>query len=113
VNADRVLLEQVVMNLLVNGLQAMQSTPTPHRVVDIRVGYDNTQAFIRVADNGTGIPPEIASQLFQAFFTTKPDGLGLGLKICRTILEGHGGRLEFEDGPQGGAIFTVYIPIAL
>lgn len=112
VNADRVLLEQVVMNLLVNGLQAMQATPTSHRVVDIRVGFDHTQAFIRVTDNGIGIAPEIASQLFQAFFTTKPDGLGLGLKICRTILEGHGGRLEFDDGPQGGAVFTVYLPIA-
>ena len=112
VNADRVLLEQVVMNLVVNALQAMQSTPTQRRIVDIRVGYDSTQVFIRVADNGTGIEPETASQLFQAFFTTKPDGLGLGLKICRTILEGHGGRLEFENDPHGGAVFTVYLPIA-
>jgi len=112
VNADRVLLEQVVMNLVVNGLQAMQSTPTSRRILDIRVGHDSTQTFIRVADNGTGIEPETASQLFQAFFTTKPDGLGLGLKICRTILEGHGGRLEFENGTQGGAVFTVYLPIA-
>ncbi len=112
VHADRVLLEQVVMNLVVNGLQAMQSTPTPRRIVDIRVGFDTTQAFIRVADNGTGIAPEFSSQLFQAFFTTKPDGLGLGLKICRTILEGHGGRLEFENGPQSGAVFTVYLPLA-
>ena len=112
VHADRVLLEQVVMNLVVNALQAMQTAPTPRRVLDLRVGFDSTQAFIRVADNGTGIAPEIASQLFQAFFTTKPDGLGLGLKICRTILEGHGGRLEFENGPDGGAVFTVYLPIA-
>lgn len=112
VHADRVLLEQVVMNLVVNGLQAMQATPVQRRVVDIRVGFDATQAFIRVADNGTGIAPEIAGQLFQAFFTTKPDGLGLGLKICRTILEGHGGRLECENNPQGGAVFTVYLPIA-
>jgi C4-dicarboxylate-specific signal transduction histidine kinase len=113
VNADRVLLEQVVMNLVVNGLQAMQATPAQRRVVDIRVGCDATQAFIRVADNGTGIAPEIAGQLFQAFFTTKLDGLGLGLKICRTILEGHGGRLEFENSPQGGAVFTIFVPIAI
>lgn len=112
VHADRVMLEQVVMNLVVNGLHAMQATPVAKRVVDIRVGADATQAWIRVADNGTGIAPEIASQLFQAFFTTKPDGLGLGLKICRTILEGHGGRLEFENNPQGGTVFTVYLPIA-
>ena len=112
VNADRVLLEQVVMNLVVNALQAMQATPASRRVVDIRVDFDTSQAFISVADNGTGITPENASQLFQAFFTTKPDGLGLGLKICRTILEGHGGRLEFDNGPQGGAVFTVYLPIA-
>lgn len=112
VHADRVMLEQVVMNLVVNGLQAMQATPVAKRVVDIRVGADAAQAWIRVADNGTGIAPEIASKLFQAFFTTKPDGLGLGLKICRTILEGHGGRLEFENNPQGGTVFTVYLPIA-
>ncbi len=112
VHADRVMLEQVVMNLVVNALQAMQATPVVRRVVDIRVGADATQAFIRVADKGTGIEPENASQLFQAFFTTKPDGLGLGLKICRTILEGHGGRLEFENDPQGGAVFTAYLPIA-
>lgn len=112
VHADRVMLEQVVMNLIVNGLQAMQATPVAKRVVDIRVGADATQAWIRVADNGTGIAPEIASQLFQAFFTTKPDGLGLGLKICRTILEGHGGRLDFENNPHGGTIFTAYLPIA-
>jgi two-component system sensor histidine kinase DctS len=112
VHADRVMLEQVVMNLIVNGLQAMQATPVAKRVVDIRVGADATLVCIRVADNGTGIAPEIASQLFQAFFTTKPDGLGLGLKICRTILEGHGGRLEFENKPQGGTIFTAYLPIA-
>ena len=112
VHADRVMLEQVVMNLVVNGLQAMQATPVAKRVVDIHVGADAAQAWIRVADNGTGIAPEIASQLFQAFFTTKPDGLGLGLKICRTILEGHGGRLEFENNPQGGSVFTVYLPIA-
>nr|WP_315490210.1 PAS domain S-box protein [uncultured Rhodoferax sp.] len=112
VHADRVMLEQVVMNLVVNGLQAMQATPVAKRVVDIHVGADAAQAWIRVADNGTGIAPEIASQLFQAFFTTKPDGLGLGLKICRTILEGHGGRLEFENSPQGGSVFTVYLPIA-
>lgn len=112
VHADRVMLEQVIMNLVVNGLQAMQATPVARRVVDIRVGADATQAWIRVADNGTGIAPEIASQLFQAFFTTKPDGLGLGLKICRTILEGHGGRLEFENNLHGGTVFTVYLPIA-
>lgn len=111
VHADRVMLEQVVMNLVVNALQAMQATPVVRRVVDIRVGADATQVFIRVADKGTGIAPENASQLFQAFFTTKPDGLGLGLKICRTILEGHGGRLEFENDPQGGAVFTAYLPI--
>lgn len=112
VHADRVMLEQVVMNLVVNGLQAMQATPAAKRVVDISVGADAAQAWIRVADSGTGIAPDIASQLFQAFFTTKPDGLGLGLKICRTILEGHGGRLEFENNPHGGSVFTVYLPVA-
>jgi C4-dicarboxylate-specific signal transduction histidine kinase len=65
-----------------------------------------------VTDRGTGIAPEVAHKLFEPFFTTKKDGLGLGLNICRTIVEGHGGRLVADNGTTGGAVFTVYLPIS-
>ena len=67
---------------------------------------------VRVCDQGPGIAPESAARLFQSFYTTKSDGLGLGLKICRTIVEAHRGRLEFENLAAGGAQFSVYLPIA-
>lgn len=64
---------------------------------------------VRVADSGPGIGPDIAAQLFEPFFTTKAEGLGLGLNICRTIVESHGGRLSFDNRCEGGAVFTVYL----
>jgi signal transduction histidine kinase len=69
--------------------------------------------YIRVTDNGPGISSDVAANLFQPFFTTKPEGLGLGLNICRTTVEAHRGRLVFENRPGGGAIFTVYLATPL
>ena len=110
--ADRVLLEQVVMNLIMNALQAMHTMAPALRVVHLTTGVEEQRVFVRVADRGTGVAPEIAGRLFDPFFTTRKDGLGLGLNICRTIVEGHGGRLVFENGATGGAVFTVYLPIS-
>ena len=110
--ADRILLEQVLMNLIINALQAMQDRPPAQRIVTIRTGTQDGRVFISVADEGDGIADSVASKLFQPFFTTKPDGLGLGLNICRTIVEAHGGRLEFVNGAPRGAIFTVFLPVA-
>jgi two-component system sensor kinase FixL len=67
---------------------------------------------ITVADTGTGLAPEVADRLFQPFVTTKPAGLGIGLSICRSIVDGHGGRLFASDNPGGGAIFHVHLPTA-
>lgn len=115
--ADRVLLEQVVMNLIMNALQAMHTMPPAQRVVGISTGIDGARLVVRVTDRGTGIAPDVANKLFEPFFTTKKDGLGLGLNICRTIVEGHGGRLVAENGvtggPTGGTVFTVYLPISV
>jgi PAS domain S-box-containing protein len=113
IQADRVLLEQVVLNLVLNALQAMQDKYPVDKQVRVQTGAQDDMVFIRVSDRGPGIAQSVVAQLFEPFFTTKPDGLGLGLNICRTTIESHRGRLEFENAPQGGAIFTVYLPKSL
>ena len=112
IKADRLLLEQVVLNLLLNALQAMQGMAAADKRVQIATGLQGGMVFIRVTDNGPGIAPTALSQLFEPFFTTKPEGLGLGLNICRTTVEAHRGRLVAENGTDGGAVFTVYLPLA-
>jgi two-component system sensor histidine kinase DctS len=109
VPGDRVLLEQVLLNLVLNALQAMQDTPVPQRIVEIDTAWADGLVTLSVADRGPGIDAKAAAQLFTSFFTTKPDGLGLGLSICRTIVEGHRGRLVFDNRPGGGAVFTVQL----
>jgi PAS domain S-box-containing protein len=112
IQADRLLLEQVVLNLLLNALQAMQGQASATKRVQVDTGLQDGMVFIRVADNGPGIATAAQAQLFEPFFTTKPEGLGLGLNICRTTVEAHRGRLVAENGPHGGAVFTVYLPVA-
>jgi C4-dicarboxylate-specific signal transduction histidine kinase len=112
VSGDTVLLEQVLLNLILNGLQAVQDLPPAQRLIDIETSVDDGTVCLRVADHGPGIPGEAAAQLFEPFFTTKADGLGLGLNLCRTIVESHRGHLSFAHGPGGGAIFSVQLPHA-
>jgi PAS domain S-box-containing protein len=107
---DRVLLEQVLVNLVMNGLQAMQSTAIEHRVVDIETGVLNGVVCVNVGDRGGGISADVAKQLFKSFFTTKADGLGMGLNICRTIIENHGGQLVYENRGDQGVVFSFTIP---
>jgi C4-dicarboxylate-specific signal transduction histidine kinase len=111
VTADPVQIQQVLINLLSNALDAMHDTPPGQRkmqVVTARNG-DNTIC-LSVRDRGGGIPPEIRKQLFDQFFTTKEKGLGMGLSIVRSIVEAHGGQIEAEnDG--GGARFSFTLPI--
>jgi two-component system sensor histidine kinase DctS len=111
VRGDRVLLEQVLLNLLSNSLQAMQATPPEQRVVEVEAERLGARVHIRVADRGAGIDDALAEQVFAPFFTTKPGGLGLGLNICRTIVEAHRGRLSFADRPGGGTVFTLELEI--
>jgi two-component system sensor histidine kinase DctS len=110
--ADRVLLEQVLLNLVLNSLQAAQHMGAARRVVQIEARRDGEMLLVRVADRGPGIGPEAMAHLFEPFFTSKADGLGLGLNICRTIIEGHGGHLGFENRSEGGAVFFFTLPIA-
>jgi two-component system sensor histidine kinase DctS len=81
------------------------------KVVVVETGAVENSVFVRISDQGPGISADVAQQLFTPFFTTKPEGLGLGLNICRTIVESHQGRLVFNNRPDGGAAFTVYLPV--
>ena len=110
-NADRIEIEQVILNLLQNAVDAMVEAPHEDRQkgITIRTSSDNGQARIAVRDAGCGLAPEVERRLFETFFTTKPQGLGLGLSICRTIVESHGGRMwaNGNDGPGLTMRFTL------
>ena len=107
VSADTQMIVQVIINLLRNAIDAMVDTPPEDRVIDISTYLVNNGVSLSIADRGCGIPPEIATHLFEPFFTTKAKGMGMGLNICRTILELHHGQLAFEPTPTGGTIFTL------
>jgi len=110
--ADRVMIEQVLLNLTRNAIEAMQHIPPPRRVLNVTAEYDAATAQVSVAviDQGHGIPDEVAQRLFSPFFSTKAEGMGMGLNICRTAIEFHGGSLTYSPNPQGGTIFTFVLP---
>jgi two-component system sensor histidine kinase DctS len=104
--ADRVLLEQVLLNLTRNAIEAMQGIAPERRLLRIKAQETDAQVAVSVIDNGHGIAPEVAERLFSPFFSTKAEGMGMGLSICRTAIEFHGGTLSHADNPDGGTIFT-------
>jgi PAS domain S-box-containing protein len=108
---DRVQLQQVIINLVMNGIEAMQSVTDRPRELVIRSRQDETQqVLVSVTDCGVGISAENADRLFTAFFTTKSSGMGMGLPICRSIVEGHGGRLSASGNEGRGATFQFVLP---
>jgi PAS domain S-box-containing protein len=110
--ADRVQLQQVIINLVMNGMEAMQSITDRPRELAIRSRRDQAQeVLVSVADCGVGIPTENADLLFDAFFTTKSNGMGMGLSICRSIIEAHGGRLWATANVPHGATFQFALPV--
>lgn len=113
VYADRVMVEQVLLNLVKNAIEAMRETPPGERAlrVDGRVNLDG-DVEVRVVDRGSGLSQAEQDQLFSPFFTTKADGLGIGLAICRSIIEYHEGRMFFEPSPEGGSVFGFTLPVA-
>jgi two-component system sensor kinase FixL len=113
VNADPIQIQQVVLNLLRNGIDAMRS-------VDCRNGsvvtlttklHDRNTIAVSVADTGTGVATDFASELFTPFATTKHNGMGMGLSICRSIIEAHGGHLGYRNNPDCGATFFFHLPV--
>ena len=104
--ADKIQIQQVILNLMRNAIEAMQETERRELRLSTAAQPDE-MVEIRVADTGPGIAPEIVAQLFQPFVTTKPHGMGVGLSISRTIIEAHGGRLWAEPGPVGGTVFRM------
>jgi PAS domain S-box-containing protein len=108
---DRVQLQQVIINLVMNAIEAMQSVTDRLRELVIRSSQDETRGVIvSVTDCGPGISAENAERLFTAFFTTKPGGMGMGLSICRSIIEAHGGRMSARDNLPHGATFQLTLP---
>ena len=111
IEADAVMIEQIVVNLVRNAMDAMRDLPPSTRVVEVRSAHEGRFATVSISDRGAGIPAEIAARLFEPFFTTKPEGMGMGLNICRSIAELHHGRLGFEVRAGGGTIFTLSLPL--
>ena len=112
VNGDRVQLEQVILNLMMNGIESTAGFDRKPKRILIRSALPNPgELLVSVADTGSGIAPEHANRLFTPFFTTKPQGIGMGLPICRSIIEAHGGRLWAENNESGGAVFHINLPV--
>jgi C4-dicarboxylate-specific signal transduction histidine kinase len=110
VMGDRVQLQQVMMNLITNSVDAMKSVDGKRDLAIRSQRADNEQLLVSVSDTGVGLPPEQVDQIFNAFFTTKAHGTGMGLRICRSIVESHGGRLWAGDNSPRGASFHFTLP---
>jgi signal transduction histidine kinase len=111
VSADRVQLQQVLLNLITNAIDAMSAVDDRERVLTIRSEpCENDHVLIAIEDSGTGFDPRHDERIFDAFFTTKPHGMGMGLSICRSIIEAHGGRLWAALRKPHGSVFYVKLP---
>jgi two-component system sensor kinase FixL len=109
--ADHVQLQQVVINLLVNAAQAMAESRSPRRRIDLDCSAADGRIVVVVADTGPGFDDDRASKLFNAFFTTKATGMGIGLSVSKTIVEAHGGTISASSPEGGGACFRFELPV--
>ena len=110
VMGDRVQLQQVLMNLLVNSIEAMKDADGPRELIIRSHTTEDDELLVSISDTGVGLPPQQANKIFDAFFTTKPQGTGMGLRISRSIVESHGGRLWATDNSSRGASFHLSLP---
>ncbi|SOE87275.1 PAS domain S-box-containing protein [Burkholderia sp. YR290] len=110
---DRVQLQQVAMNLILNSIEAMKNVDGIREMVIRSQRAESGQILVSVSDTGMGVPPQLAEQIFDPFFTTKPHGTGMGLRICRSIVESHGGRLWVTRALGRGAVFQFTLPVAV
>ena len=106
---DKVQIQQVLLNLIRNSIDAMSASNRRELLISSSLAPED-MIKIEVSDTGAGLSPEVAAQLFQPFFTTKPQGMGVGLSICKTIVESHGGQIGCRPNPNGGAIFHFTLP---
>lgn len=107
---DKIQIQQVMINLLRNAVEAMRDSPV--RALGVTTSHEDGFAVVSVSDTGSGLSDEVRKRLFQPFVTTKETGLGIGLSICRTIIEAHDGRLWAEAGESGGTVFRFRLPVA-
>jgi two-component system sensor kinase FixL len=113
VHGDRVQLQQVLLNLVVNACDAMRAAPAQRRRLDIASSVQaGGMAALTVADSGPGVPADVLEKVFDSFFTTKLNGLGFGLSVSRAIVVAHGGRIEAANQAGGGAVFRITLPAA-
>jgi two-component system, LuxR family, sensor kinase FixL len=108
--ADRVQIQQVLVNLMRNAIEAMQQSPS--RALALSAFARDGQVVISLADSGPGLPPAVAGRLFEPFVTSKENGMGMGLSICRSIIAQHGGQIWADPNPAGGTIFRFTLPAA-
>jgi len=108
---DHIQLQQVILNLVVNGIDAMKDTPGENRVISIRTSRAENFAQLSVSDRGSGIPEEKLKEVFEPFFTSKAEGMGMGLSIARTIIEAHHGLISARNRDHGGASFRIRLPL--
>lgn len=107
----RTQVQQVLVNLVANAIEALQDTRSLDRRVEVVLARRGRRAWLSVTDNGRGISPDRVSRIFEAFYTTRPEGLGMGLAISRSIVEAHGGEIDARNNEAGGATFTVVLPL--
>jgi len=112
IRADPVQLQQVIVNLIVNAMDAMSHMPRAERRVTVHTARNDNFAEVSVSDTGPGIPSEKIKEVFEPFFSTKAEGMGMGLSIARTIIEAHDGRIWAENKAGRGAVFHISLPLS-
>jgi C4-dicarboxylate-specific signal transduction histidine kinase len=110
---DRILLKHLLLNLITNALQAMEEMRRGEKLIEIDLRADQGEAQITVRDRGPGLAMASAGKQFEPFFTTKPGGMGLGLSICRSIVELHEGNISLSNHPEGGAKVALSLPVGM
>jgi C4-dicarboxylate-specific signal transduction histidine kinase len=111
IRGDYIQLQQVILNLVMNGIDAMKDTPAEKRIISIRTSRVGDFAQLSVSDRGSGIPEDKLKEVFQPFFTSKAEGMGMGLSIARTIVEAHSGSISANNRHHGGATFRIKLPL--
>ena len=109
---DRIQLQQVILNLVVNGIDAMRDMRSEDRIISIRTWRVENLAELSVSDRGAGVPEDKLKEIFEPFFTSKAEGMGMGLSIARTIVDAHRGQISAENPRDGGAMFKIRIPLS-